>query len=87
MNSNLYKDAFPKGEIFVGHEDKQFAVRDGLPPGIKSQGFCFTLKTPERHFHLSAESQEEKISWMQALESVISQPLSPQDSSSMFRTK
>ncbi|ELT99981.1 hypothetical protein CAPTEDRAFT_181489 [Capitella teleta] len=80
-------DAFPKGEIFIGHEDKQFAVRDGLPPGIKSQGFCFTLKTPDRHFHLSAEVLEDKTKWMQALESVISQPLSPQDSSSNFGIK
>ena len=79
------QDAFPKGEIFLGHKEKGFAVRDGLPPGMKEQGHCFTLRTPDRHFHFSAEADEDRQKWMEILKEVITQPLSPQDSSSMFR--
>lgn len=80
------QDAFAKGEIFLGYQEKDFAVLDGLPSGMKVQGFCFTLRTPERNFHFSAEINDDKMKWMEILRGVIAQPLSPQDSSSMFQT-
>ena len=80
------QDAFPKGEIFIGTKDKGFAVRDGVTPGVKDTGYTFTLKTTERDYHFSAETEEDMHDWVLIIKSVISKPLSPQDSSCMFRT-
>ena len=79
--------AFPKGEIYLGTTEKGFCVRDGVPPGIKDPGCTFTLKTPDRHFHFAAESEEEKNSWIEILRDVIQKPLSPQDTSRMFSNR
>ncbi len=81
----MLKDAFPKGEIFLGTKEKGFAVREGVPPGMKDPGNTFTLKTPDRHFHFSAETEDERNEWVEVLKQVLQMPLSPQDSSSMFR--
>ena len=80
------QDAFPKGEIFIGTKDKGFAVRDGVTPGVKDVGYTFTLKTTDRDYNFSAETDEDMRDWVLIIKSVISKPLSPQDSSCMFRT-
>ena len=60
-------------------------VSEGVPPGIKSQGFPFTLTTPERKYHFSADSEKEKNDWIAILDDVLTSPMSPQDTSSMSR--
>jgi len=72
--------AHPKGEIFLGHSLEGYSVRVGVPPGVKEQGFSFTLRTPERWYYLSAESASDRDTWSHTLSTVIETPLSPQDS-------
>jgi len=52
-------------------------AREGVPPGVTEFGFVFTLKTPTRMFYLSAETAEERSSWLESLRAVIASPLSP----------
>lgn len=59
-----------------------YGVRVGVSPKSKDQGYSFTLRTPDRSFHLSAEIEEERDEWIQALDLVIEKPLSPQDNAS-----
>lgn len=72
-------DAHPKGEIFLGHMLDGFSVRVGVPPGTKDQGFTFTLRTPDRWYHLSASSAADRDLWIQAIEDVLEKPLTIQD--------
>ena len=52
----------------------------------KDPGFGFTLKTPERHYHFSADSQLERYEWMSVMEHILSLPMSPQDSKILYRS-
>ena len=79
------QDAFPKGEIFLGTKEKGFSVTRGVPPGTKEPGYCFTLRTPDRHFHFAAETEDDCNSWMDVIHGVLQLPMSPQDKSSMFK--
>lgn len=72
-------DPFPRGFVFIGAADQQFVVREGVPPGTKDPGNTFTLKTPDRHYYLAADSDQEQKDWMKVLKKVIETPLSPQD--------
>lgn len=72
-------DAYPKGEIFLGHSSDGFAVRLGVPPGAKDQGFSFTLETPDRNFLLSAQSDDDRTQWINVIQKVLDKPLTPQD--------
>lgn len=64
-------EAFPKGEIEIGSQDNGYAVRVGVPPGQKDQGFSFTLKTPDRRFFLSADTAAERNEWVELLRNLI----------------
>lgn len=75
------KDAHPKGEIFLGHSSESFAVRTGVPPGARDQGFSFTLETPDRTYLLSAQSDDDRSQWINVIQKVIDKPLTPQDAS------
>jgi hypothetical protein len=57
-------------------------VRVGVAPGVKDQGFSFTVRTPHRSFFLSALAENDRDCWIKSIEDVISRPLSPQDNSS-----
>ncbi|XP_077278910.1 arf-GAP with dual PH domain-containing protein 1 [Temnothorax americanus] len=72
-------DAHPKGEIFMGHSSEGFAVKTGVPPGARDQGFSFTLETPDRTYLLSAQSDEDRSQWINVIQKVIDKPLTPQD--------
>ncbi|XP_014226143.1 arf-GAP with dual PH domain-containing protein 1-like [Trichogramma pretiosum] len=74
-------DANPKGEIFLGHTSEGYAIKMGVPPGARDQGYSFTLQTPDRTYLLSAQANEDRIQWMQVLQKVIDRPLTPQDAS------
>lgn len=63
-----------------------FSVRIGVSPGVKDQGFTFTLHTPSRVYNLSAETELDRDQWIQVLEKVIERPLTPQDSVSEYRS-
>jgi hypothetical protein len=78
----MLQDAHPKGEIFLGHVLDGYNIRIGVPPGTRDQGFAFTLRTPERSYNLSAASDEDREEWIQAIDSVLERPLTPQDTSS-----
>jgi len=81
------QDAFPKGGVFVGSKDRGFSVAEGLASvNTKDPGFGFTLKTPERHYHLSADSPEDRREWLAVLERVLNLPMSPQDSKVLYRS-
>lgn len=77
-------DAYPKGEIFLGHHMDGYSVRIGAPMGAKDQGFSFTLFTPERVYNMSAHSMQERDEWIKVIQKVLERPLTPQDSSSNY---
>lgn len=79
-------DPFPKGEVFVGTKDRGFDLVEGIPSGTKDPGFGFTLRTPERRYHFSADSDQDRKDWMEALFFIINSPLSPQDSKVLYRS-
>lgn len=81
-------DAHPKSKVIViGSRDRGFSVVEGLSfVHAKDPGFGFTLKTPERHYHFSADSQQDRHEWIMVLEHVINLPMSPQDSKILFRS-
>ncbi|CAL1267968.1 unnamed protein product [Larinioides sclopetarius] len=74
-------DPYPKGEIFLGYHADGFAVKKGVPPGMKEQGFGFTLRTRDRIFLFGVQKDDDRIEWMKVLQSVIERPLTPQDNS------
>ena len=69
----------------MGHADEGYKLRDGVPLEIKDPGHAFTLRTPNRAFHLASQSMQEKMDWMEILRSVLSTPLTPQDISDRAR--
>ncbi|XP_067128459.1 arf-GAP with dual PH domain-containing protein 1-like [Centruroides vittatus] len=72
-------DAFPKGEIFLGNISEGYAIKKGVPAGMKNQGFSFTLKTPERTYLLSAEAEDDQVEWITVIQQVLERALTPQD--------
>lgn len=80
----IFQDAYPKGEIFLGHMMDGYGVRVGVSPKSKDQGYSFTLRTLDRSFHLSAETEEDRDEWIQVLDRVIERPLTPQDNFSEY---
>lgn len=75
-------DPYPKGEVFLGYHADGFAVKKGVPPGMKEQGYGFTLRTRDRIYLLGVQKEEDRTEWMKALQSVIERPLTPQDNTS-----
>jgi len=73
-------DAYPKGEIFLGHLTSGYSVVPGFVPGYRESGFGFTLHTPDRAFQFSADSEVDRAGWIQSIEKVLSTQLLPKDS-------
>ncbi|XP_018573579.1 arf-GAP with dual PH domain-containing protein 1-like isoform X2 [Anoplophora glabripennis] len=73
-------DAYPKGEIFIGHSLDGYSIRIGVSAGVKDQGFSFSLTTPDRTYNLSAQSEHDRDHWIEVIGRVIDRPLTPQDS-------
>ena len=71
--------------MFIGFSDEGYKLRDGVPVEIKDPGHTFTLKTPNRAFHLAAQSMQEKMDWVDMIKSVLNTPLTPQDISDRAR--
>ncbi|MGH0157124.1 UNVERIFIED_CONTAM: hypothetical protein FKN15_032960 [Acipenser sinensis] len=74
-------DAVEKGAIFIGNEEHGYKVTNILPQGIRRNRWkCgITVETPERQFIFTCENEREHREWMEALNQVISKPMSPQD--------
>ncbi|XP_050686472.1 arf-GAP with dual PH domain-containing protein 1-like [Eriocheir sinensis] len=75
-------DAYPRGEIFLGHKDDKYSVKEGVPRGCKDHDFTFSLATPERTYVMSAPTCEERAAWMAAISAVLERTLRPQDNQS-----
>lgn len=75
-------DPYPRGEIFLGHKDDNYSVKEGVPRGCKDHDCAFSLVTPDRTFVMSAPTCEERAQWMKAINTVLERPLRPQDNQS-----
>ncbi|KAL3285099.1 hypothetical protein HHI36_019223 [Cryptolaemus montrouzieri] len=73
-------DAYPKGEVFIGYALDGYSVRIGVSAGVKDMGFSFSLTTPERIYHLSAQSEVDRDQWIEVIDSVIKRQMTPQES-------
>ena len=49
-------DAYPKGEIFLGHTSSGYLIVQGFGPGFREQGYGFILHTPDRAYQVGADS-------------------------------
>lgn len=83
--SSASQDAYPKGEIFLGHRGEGYTVVMGAPTGFKEMAFAFTVSTPYRKFVMGAENERDRSEWIDLLAKVMERPLSPQDSNSKAR--
>ncbi|CAG9824151.1 unnamed protein product [Phaedon cochleariae] len=72
-------DAYPKGEIFLGHSLDGFSIRIGVAAAIKDQGFSFSLTTPDRTYNLSAQTEHDRDHWIEVIQRVLEKLLTPQD--------
>ncbi|XP_037571035.1 arf-GAP with dual PH domain-containing protein 1 isoform X1 [Dermacentor silvarum] len=72
-------DAYPKGEIFLGHRSEGYSVQTGVPHSFKEMPFAFTVNTPHRKFVMGAESDRDRTEWITVLQKVMERPLTPQD--------
>ena len=87
MCLSCFQDAYPKGEVFIGSKDRGFSVMSGIASvNAKDPGFGFTVKTPERHYHFSADSKQDRHEWIAVINHVVEQPMSPQDSKILYRS-
>ncbi|XP_013190812.1 arf-GAP with dual PH domain-containing protein 1 [Amyelois transitella] len=74
-------DAYPKGEIFVGHESNGYYIKvSNTGNGCKDARFPFQLVTPERTYCLAAKTHEDRAGWLAVIQQTIQRPLTPQDS-------
>ncbi|XP_068618561.1 arf-GAP with dual PH domain-containing protein 1-like isoform X2 [Battus philenor] len=74
-------DAYPKGEIFIGHESNGYCIKvSNTGNGCKEARFPFHVVTPERTYSLAATSHEDRAGWLAVIQQTIKRPLTPQDS-------
>ncbi|XP_046968545.1 arf-GAP with dual PH domain-containing protein 1-like isoform X2 [Vanessa cardui] len=74
-------DAYPKGEIFIGHESNGYQIKvSNTGNGCKEARFPFHLVTPERTFCLAATTHEDRAGWLAVIQQALKRPLTPQDS-------
>ncbi|XP_049874749.1 arf-GAP with dual PH domain-containing protein 1-like isoform X2 [Pectinophora gossypiella] len=74
-------DAYPKGEIFIGHESNGYCIKvSNTGNGCKDARFPFHLVTPDRTYCLAATTHEDRAGWLAVIQQTIKRPLTPQDS-------
>ncbi|XP_066040178.1 arf-GAP with dual PH domain-containing protein 1-like isoform X2 [Chamaea fasciata] len=76
------KDAFAKGEVFVGSGENGYSVQKGLPSGTQgnfSWHYGITIVTPDRDYLFTCETETDQLDWMRAFTSVINQAMTPQE--------
>lgn len=76
------KDAFAKGEVFLGNKDHGYNVSAGLPAGTHCNGAWqhgITIETPDRCFLFTCETESEQQDWLKRFSDVMSAQMSPQE--------
>uniref|UniRef100_A0A8D2PF02 ADAP1 protein n=1 Tax=Zosterops lateralis melanops TaxID=1220523 RepID=A0A8D2PF02_ZOSLA len=76
------KDAFAKGEVFVGSGENGYSVQKGLPSGTQgnfSWHYGITIVTPDREYLFTCETETDQLDWIRAFTSVINQAMTPQE--------
>ncbi|EDO47919.1 predicted protein [Nematostella vectensis] len=72
-------DAFGKGEVYIGSKEEGFSITEGITTEHKPIGQCLTLKTPNRVYNLSADTENERQMWVDAIQSIVSMPMTDQE--------
>uniref|UniRef100_A0A8D0L4E0 ArfGAP with dual PH domains 2 n=1 Tax=Sphenodon punctatus TaxID=8508 RepID=A0A8D0L4E0_SPHPU len=85
-NLLYFKDplnAFEQGRVFIGSKELGYEVLAGLPTGVKGKRWKsgLTIVTPGRKFVFACENDREQKEWLEALNAIVSQPMSVRDSS------
>ena len=76
------KDAFAKGEVFLGHRDHGYSAAPGLPASTYCNGAWqhgITIVTPDRSFLFTCETEGEQQDWLRHFNDVMNTQMSPQD--------
>nr|XP_019603020.1 PREDICTED: arf-GAP with dual PH domain-containing protein 1 isoform X3 [Rhinolophus sinicus] len=75
------KDAFARGEVFIGSRECGYTVLDRLPPSTQGHHWPhgITIVTPERRFLLACETESEQRAWLDAFRKVVDRPMLPQE--------
>lgn len=76
------KDAFAKGEVFLGSRDHGYNVSTGFPPGTHRNGAWqhgVTIQTPDRYFVFTCEMESDQQEWVKLFNEVMDAPMSPQE--------
>lgn len=76
------KDAFAKGEVFLGNTGQGYSASAGLPAGTSCNGAWqqgITIQTPDRCFLFTCETESDQQDWLQHFNRVMSAQMSPQE--------
>ncbi|TRZ01339.1 hypothetical protein DNTS_022010 [Danionella cerebrum] len=76
------RDAFAKGEVFLGYRDHGYSVAAGLPAGTHCNGSWqqgITIQTPDRSYLFTCQSEAEQKEWMSVFNTLINTPMSPRE--------
>jgi len=76
------QDAFAKGEAFLGNKDHGYSAAAGLPAAAHCNGnwqHGITIKTPERSFLLTCETESDQQDWLKHFNAVMDAVMSPQE--------
>ncbi|XP_015762505.1 PREDICTED: arf-GAP with dual PH domain-containing protein 1-like [Acropora digitifera] len=69
-----------KGEFIIGSQTEGFAVQQGEVTGkFQDEDYCFTLTTPDRHFLFKADTENERMMWLNCISDVVAQPMTDED--------
>ncbi|XP_016395054.1 arf-GAP with dual PH domain-containing protein 2-like isoform X2 [Sinocyclocheilus rhinocerous] len=74
-------DAIELGVVFIGSENHGYSVRECVPKGTRGNKWkCGVIvETPDRQFVFMCEQERDQREWVEALKTVISKPMMPQD--------
>uniref|UniRef100_A0A8C2FFC0 ArfGAP with dual PH domains 2 n=1 Tax=Cyprinus carpio TaxID=7962 RepID=A0A8C2FFC0_CYPCA len=81
-------DAIELGVVFIGPENHGYSVRECVPKGTRGNKWkCGVIvETPDRQFVFMCEQERDQREWVEALKTVISKPMMPQDYTSKIIT-
>uniref|UniRef100_A0A8C1DQN8 ArfGAP with dual PH domains 2 n=2 Tax=Cyprinus carpio TaxID=7962 RepID=A0A8C1DQN8_CYPCA len=84
----VLKDAIELGVVFIGPENHGYSVRECVPKGTRGNKWkCGVIvETPDRQFVFMCEQERDQREWVEALKTIISKPMMPQDYTSKIIT-
>lgn len=53
---------------------------------FQDEDYCFTLTTPDRHFLFKADTENERMMWLNCISDVVGQPMTDEDKTEMKKT-